>query len=183
MVRRVGVADARLLWLCGSCVIESRPRKFGHAGRARRPRARRRQRVAPPASRSVARVARAARRRPVRQTARAVPSGHMPRARPGTPLGARAGALFAAGRPVAVDGGSGRVIRAAFSFPDRRVDGEAFARSPCGSQNGAESRELVIEIRHIWTRASLTYGRDFDIYDRDSPFVIEICQSLRAREK
>ena len=92
-------------------------------------------------------------------------------------LSERAGALFAAGRPVAVDGGSGRVVRAAFSFPDRRVDGEAFARSPCGSQNGAESRELVIEIRHIWTRC-ITYGRDFDIYDRDSPFVIEIRQSL-----
>ena len=83
-------------------------------------------------------------------------------------LSERAGALCAAGRPV----GSGRVVRAAFSFPDRRVDGEAFARSPCGSQNGAESRELVIEIRHIWSR-SITY-------DRDSPFVIviEIRQSL-----
>ena len=57
----------------------------------RRPRARRRQRVAPPASRSTARVARAARRRPGRQTTRAVPLGHVPGPRPGTPLGARGG--------------------------------------------------------------------------------------------
>ena len=72
-------------------VIETPPRvSLGTPG-GRRPRARRRQRVAPPASRSAARVARAARRRPVRQTARAVPSGHVPRARPGTPLGARGG--------------------------------------------------------------------------------------------
>ena len=66
----------------------------------------------------------------------------MARPRPGTPLGARGG-FVRAGRSVAVDGGSGRVVRAAFSFPDRRVDGEAFARSPCGRKC---SRETDVEI-------------------------------------
>ena len=49
------------------------------------------QRVAPPASRSAPRVARTARRQPGRRTTRAVPSGHVARPRPGTPLGARGG--------------------------------------------------------------------------------------------
>ena len=56
---------------------------------------------------------------------------------------ARGLCLCAAGRPVAVDRGSGRVVCPAFSFPDRRVDGQAFARSPCGSRDWAESRVSV----------------------------------------
>ena len=161
-------------------VIESRPRKFGHAGRTPPSRA-------SPSARRAPGFAERRPRRPRRASTAGPPNGprgpfgprapsaprHASRSARGlcAPRGAPSpSTACAAGRPVAVDGGSGRVVRAAFSFPHARVDGEAFAPSPCGSQNGAESRELVIEIRHIWSR-SITY-------DRDSPFVIEIRQRL-----
>ena len=101
--------------------------------------------------------------------------------------------------PVAVDRGSGRVVCPAFSFPDRRVDGQAFARSPCGSRDRAESRisvsrddasisrdeRLDASISRKWAERAEIPPRvieiyhlwsEFTIYGRDRPDMGEIRQ-------
>ena len=123
---------------------------------------------------------RAARRRPVRQTARAVPSGHVARARPGTPLGARGGFVRrGAPRRRRRRVWASRSRRVLLPGPPRRwrsfraiaVRVAKWSREPRTRDRDPSHMNV------IWTRC-ITYGRDFDIYDRDSPFVIEIRQSL-----